>query len=200
QGQRRLRGRSKLGIYTCLCELKYRFGGRLIAKRFKMKAHHQPETFACDKCSVTYRTRDSLERHYSDKHSFRLDGSLIEKRELSCDCCEKKFGVRKELQAHSYYCSNKQSISKRRADQKEKEKIRIPANGTPCGPQAKIVKDKSCPICGIVCVSMQSRNRHVQRKHPEEYEKVVKEAHVYAPSQEQLAARPFTCGLCYKAF
>ncbi|GMT13084.1 hypothetical protein PFISCL1PPCAC_4381, partial [Pristionchus fissidentatus] len=176
---------------------------RSFTNRSKMKKHerkHHKSDFACDKCPASYKTRDSLERHYSGKHSCRLDGSLIEKRELSCDGCEKKFGVRKELQAHAYYCSNKKSISKRRAEQKEKEKLRIPVNVLPCGPKAKIVKDKSCPICGLVCASMQSRHRHIGRIHREKYEKVMEEEDKYAPSRGQMYARPYTCGLCYKAF
>ncbi|GMT26321.1 hypothetical protein PFISCL1PPCAC_17618, partial [Pristionchus fissidentatus] len=186
-------------------DFKCRFCRRSFAKKQKMQEHERKHSmpganFACDKCPAFYNTRDTLERHYSDKHGCRMDGTMIEQKELSCETCGKKFGVKKELQYHKYYCSRKEEILEQRAEKRQAEKMKMAAHVAPCSPHEKIGKDKSCPVCGLVCSSMQSRNRHVLRIHPERYAAVMEAKHVYSPSQAQLAARPYTCAQCDKAF
>lgn len=48
--------------------------------------------------SISCSTKDTLERHYADKHGCDLDGTVIRDRKLKCDHCSKQFRVKKELQ------------------------------------------------------------------------------------------------------
>ncbi|GMS92409.1 hypothetical protein PENTCL1PPCAC_14584, partial [Pristionchus entomophagus] len=67
-------------------DFKCRYCRRSFAKRQKLMEHEQPEAkFACEKCPAFYNTRDTLERHYSDKLGCRMDGTMIERKQLKCE-------------------------------------------------------------------------------------------------------------------
>ncbi|ETN77672.1 zinc finger, C2H2 type [Necator americanus] len=59
------------------------------------------------------------------------------------------------------------------------------------------VKDKSCPICFLVFASMQSRRRHIERKHPTKLGSDEVERLSYIKAQSP--ALPYACELCSKA-
>ncbi|GMR50973.1 hypothetical protein PMAYCL1PPCAC_21168, partial [Pristionchus mayeri] len=189
-------------------DFKCRFCRRSFAKRAKLQMHERKHTdphanFACDKCPAFYTTKDTLERHYSDKHGCRMDGTMIANKKLECEHCGKVFGVKKELQYHLYYCSRKEEIAEQRAAKREKERAALPKDEPIVKGRPKLgasFADKSCPICGLVTSSMQSRNRHIQRKHPEKYLEVMAAATVYSPTAGHLAALPFSCSQCDGAY
>ncbi|KAF8367149.1 hypothetical protein PRIPAC_84978, partial [Pristionchus pacificus] len=189
-------------------DFKCRYCRRSFAKRQKLNQHEQKHeqphaNYACDKCPAFYNTKDSLERHYSDKHGCRMDGSMIEEKNLACDTCGKAFGVEKELQYHVYYCARKDEIAEIRAAKRAKDRLSAAGASpsvSPADRHSKIAKDKSCPVCGLVTASMQSRNRHIQRIHPERYPACLDEVHVFVPTPEHLAARPFSCATCHMVF
>ncbi|PIO70012.1 zinc finger, C2H2 type [Teladorsagia circumcincta] len=67
------------------------------------------------------------------------------------------------------------------------------------------VKDKSCPFCFLVCASMQSRRRHIERKHPEKLNDPSVKEHGYVKVVSFImtlfkAALPYACDICSKAF
>ncbi|PIO69153.1 zinc finger, C2H2 type [Teladorsagia circumcincta] len=65
-------------------------------------------------------------------------------------------------------------------------------------PSGRPVKDKSCPFCFLVCASMQSRRRHIERKHPEKLNDPSVKEHGYVKVVS--AALPYACDICSKAF
>ncbi|KHJ91663.1 zinc finger, C2H2 type [Oesophagostomum dentatum] len=63
---------------------------------------------------------------------------------------------------------------------------------------ARPKKDRSCPFCSEVFASMQSRKRHITRRHPDRANDKLVNLHMYScvPSKEL----PFICDTCHKTF
>ncbi|CAJ0943962.1 unnamed protein product, partial [Mesorhabditis belari] len=58
------------------------------------------------------------------------------------------------------------------------------------------VKDKRCQFCSIVCASIQSLIRHIERKHPEQKDQW---SQTYV-QEENVASLPVACSKCNKRF
>ncbi|KHJ98910.1 zinc finger, C2H2 type [Oesophagostomum dentatum] len=115
---------------------------------------------------------------------------------------------------HRYYCDFREDIAeKRRRARQELDAMSTVSSPPPsiissCSESASTVsigsasgrpiKDKSCPFCFLVCASMQSRKRHIERAHPERLKDVEVDQHSYIKVQSP--ALPFACDLCSKTF
>ncbi|EYB86600.1 hypothetical protein Y032_0276g1093 [Ancylostoma ceylanicum] len=187
-------------------------------QRFNKKQHlqrheltHKNTAYTCRVCSREFRGVVSLKIHMSSAHSMSLDGVHIS-RELACKCGQ-KFGVVEELKRHRYYCETRESIAEKR--RKAREELDALSTISPTHSASSVysestsaasigsasgrpVKDKSCPFCFLVCASMQSRRRHIERKHPEKLTEEEVDSHSYI--KVQTPALPFACELCAKTF
>lgn len=163
--------------------------------------------FECNQCKSVYKEEISLAIHKSQAHSTDIDDNPLTKKH-HCECGQ-TFGLEQEYKRHHYYCKNKESILAKRKLAKD----RIIAGSTPVSPAVSVssmsttssalspsgrsVKDKSCPFCYLVCASMQSRDRHIKRKHPDLADsEAAQHTHVVVDSPNL----PFACKQCSKRF
>ncbi|CAI4230055.1 unnamed protein product [Auanema sp. JU1783] len=192
----------------------YAFKCKYCYMRFK-KPHHQRRHektharsvsgyFSCDQCPDIFKEERSLAYHKSSMHSQDLHGAKIEKK---FDCsCGKKFGLEGELKRHKYYCENKDAILERRRTAKVELVVGSPqlspaeslASSVVRSLGGRPVKDKSCPFCHQVCASVQSRNRHIERKHSDK--KNDQEAVTVKYTRIESPDLPFCCVVCNNRF
>ncbi|CAJ0594411.1 unnamed protein product [Cylicocyclus nassatus] len=182
---------------------------RLLTKHMKF---HKDASFTCEVCKFQFKEHLSLKVHMSRAHGLSLDGTEIVKKH-ECKCGQ-KFGLMEELKRHRYYCDNRESITeKRRIARQELDAMSVISSPAPStisscsestsgisigSTSGRPVKDKSCPFCFLVCASMQSRRRHIERKHPEKLGEEEVEIHSYIKVHSP--ALPFACPLCAKTF
>ncbi|KJH52917.1 zinc finger, C2H2 type [Dictyocaulus viviparus] len=161
---------------------------------FKKEYSHK-----CSKCYRRFHTWEeiSLKIHMSKVHQLSIDGKRISKN-YRCEC-GKTFGLQEELKRHRYYCGAKDKIAEKRRKARQELDAMSTISGAPSvssnsdagstpsllSTSGRPVKDKSCPFCFLVCASMQSRRRHIERKHPEALAEV---------------SLPYVCEMCYKTF
>lgn len=195
--------------YTLKCSKCYR--------RFKFGHHlrrhedtHKHITFMCLHCNREFREEISLQIHLSKVHNVSLDGKKLSKTHR-CEC-GKTFGLKEELSRHRYYCGNKEKIAEQRRRARQEldamssvssarsvsscsDTASTPSLGSASG---RPIKDKSCPFCFLVCASMQSRRRHIERKHRDKLGEVEVDQHQYIKVNS--ASLPYACDVCSKAF
>ncbi|KAK5977455.1 hypothetical protein GCK32_006112 [Trichostrongylus colubriformis] len=161
-------------------------------KREMAIANKKTELFCCFVCCKVFLDEEMMRQHVSEKH-------LASKKR------------------HKYYCGARQQIAERRRKAREEldamssiTSVSSPPGSvisTSSGAASTIsigsasgrpVKDKSCPFCFLVCASMQSRRRHIERKHPEKINdpKVDEIGYVKVVSP----ALPYACNICSKTF
>ncbi|KAJ1346317.1 hypothetical protein KIN20_001074 [Parelaphostrongylus tenuis] len=195
--------------YTLKCSKCYRrfqFGHHLR----RHEETHKRITFTCSHCKNEFREEISLEIHLSKVHSLSLDGKKLAKTH-KCEC-GKTFGLKEELSRHRYYCGNKEKIAEQRRKARQEldamstissarsvsscsDAESTPSLGSASG---RPVKDKSCPFCFLVCASMQSRRRHIERKHPDKLGEAEVDQHQYVKVQS--VSLPYACDVCSKTF
>ncbi|ETN86059.1 zinc finger, C2H2 type [Necator americanus] len=181
---------------------------------FRHERTHQNISLTCRVCCRDFREEVSLKIHMSKVHSLSMEGVKIGKDHL-CNCGQ-KFGIIEELKRHRYYCQSRGSIAEKRRKAREEldamssvtfestssQSVTMSSESSSTvtigSSSGRPVKDKSCPICFLVFASMQSRRRHIERKHPamlgsEEVEQV-------SYIKVQSPAFPYACELCSKAF
>uniref|UniRef100_A0A0K0DCJ7 C2H2-type domain-containing protein n=1 Tax=Angiostrongylus cantonensis TaxID=6313 RepID=A0A0K0DCJ7_ANGCA len=185
--------------------------------RFKFGHHlrrhedtHKHITFMCLHCNREFREEISLQIHLSKVHNVSLDGKKLSKTHR-CEC-GKTFGLKEELSRHRYYCGNKEKIAEQRRRARQEldamssvssarsvsscsDTASTPSLGSASG---RPIKDKSCPFCFLVCASMQSRRRHIERKHRDKLGEVEVDQHQYIKVNS--ASLPYACDVCSKAF
>ncbi|VDM70184.1 unnamed protein product [Strongylus vulgaris] len=191
--------------YKLKCPLCY----RRFVKKQKLDRHlrtHEDRSFLCKICNTEFREEVSLRVHMSRVHSLSLEGAKITK-EHGCNC-GKKYGTVEELKRHRYYCDSRESILEKRRKARQEFDAMSMASSQGSPPQSVIsscsdstsgisigsasgrpIKDKSCPYCFLVCASMQSRRRHIERKHPENLGAEEVDSHNYIKVQS-------VCSIC----
>uniref|UniRef100_A0A7I4XWF3 Zinc finger domain containing protein n=1 Tax=Haemonchus contortus TaxID=6289 RepID=A0A7I4XWF3_HAECO len=191
---------------------------RVFIKQQHLRNHsftHQNTGVTCSICKRSFREAVSLKIHMSKVHSQTEDGVKIEKT-IACKCGQ-KFGIIEELKRHKYYCGAKEQIAERRRQAREELDAMSSVTSMSSPPRSIIssssgaasalsigsasgrpVKDKSCPFCFLVCASMQSRRRHIERKHPEKLSDPKVDEYDYVKVLSP--ALPYACNICSKTF
>lgn len=174
---------------------------------------HSHVLLTCAVCKREFKEAISVEVHMSKVHGLSIHGVKIEKTH-QCRACGKAFGVSEELRRHKWYCGSKEQIAERRRKARQEldamsavsqdssarsvassETASTLSIGSSSG---RPVKDKSCPYCFLVCASMQSRRRHIERKHPEKVGEPETDQHTYVKVLS--ATLPYACEQCCKTF
>ncbi|RCN26944.1 zinc finger, C2H2 type [Ancylostoma caninum] len=129
----------------------------------------------------------SHRRRRRKSHNFtcsNCDADFIEEEALSLsdfeELPEKSSKTRKRKSRYSGASSSPKKCEKQECDSKRPK------------------KDTSCPFCGRVFATMQTRKRHIVRSHPDKMNDEAVNLHMYKgqPSKEL----PFVCTKCHKTF
>ncbi|VDL63004.1 unnamed protein product [Nippostrongylus brasiliensis] len=192
---------------------------RRFTKPHHLRRHLETHTktgMSCSVCRKEFREALSVEIHMSKAHNLSIDGVVLEKKH-QCTKCGKRFGIVEEVKRHSYYCGSSAEIAERRRKAREEldAMSAITSQSSPArsiassasdiastvsigSDSGRPVKDKSCPFCFLVCASMQSRRRHIERKHPDMLAHPEVDQHSYVKVQSPVL--PYVCDLCNKTF
>ncbi|KAK6037770.1 hypothetical protein COOONC_24726 [Cooperia oncophora] len=123
----------------------------------------------------------------SKEHSQSLDGKRIEKT-IACECCGQMFGIIEELKRHKYYCGSRDKIAERRKEARQELDDAMSTITSVSGWAESVISSSSgaastisrvLTVCFLVCASMQSRRRHIERKHPEKLNDLEVDTHGY---------------------
>ncbi|VDO42574.1 unnamed protein product [Haemonchus placei] len=161
-------------------------------KRQLAIANRNTAMFCCFVCSKVFLDEEQMRQHVSEQH-------LASKKR------------------HKYYCGAKEQIAERRRRAREELDAMSSVTSMSSPPRSVIssssgaastlsigsasgrpVKDKSCPFCFLVCASMQSRRRHIERKHPEKLSDPKVDEYDYVKVLSP--ALPYACNICSKTF
>ncbi|CAJ0572213.1 unnamed protein product, partial [Mesorhabditis spiculigera] len=168
------------------------FCKKLLVSEMKLRYHVKRQhlvRFECKQCPRQFADQVSLTIHFAKDHSDFLPA-------VRCKRCEKDFVTEAELKRHDYYCERKDEILETRKLKREQvlKETESQFDDSDASSSARPILDKSCPTCRLVCASIQSLKRHIQRKHPEVDDFQPSYVPIHSPKH------PFACDICRKGF